>query len=245
MRICYSGCLSDLPSGMARIQEESQPGVFGEPPVLCSPHALLPPGLELSTDRDYTARLQEQTGKGWKRLLGAQVPYRRHIRRVVDGRVLDVGCGIGRNLQHLDGNGVGVDLNPHSIEVARSNGLTAYTSDEFAAGPDAAPGGYDSLLFAHVLEHMTPDEASALLGVYLPYLRDGGRVVVIVPQEAGFRSDPTHVTFLDLDDLAQIEVGQGLIREEGYSFPLPRSAGRVFTHNETVSLSRKPPSAPL
>jgi SAM-dependent methyltransferase len=192
----------------------------------------------MSSDRDYTARLQAHTGKGWKRLLGAQVPYRRHIRRVVDGRVLDVGCGIGRNLQHLDGNGVGVDLNPFSIEVARSNGLTAYTSDEFAAGPDAALEGYDSLLLAHVLEHMTRDEASTLLGAYLPYLRDGGRVVVIVPQEAGFRSDPTHVTFLDLDDLALIEAGWGLVREAGYSFPLPRPAGRWFTHNETVSLSR-------
>jgi SAM-dependent methyltransferase len=199
----------------------------------------------MSTDRDYTARLQEHTGKGWKRLLGAQVPYRRHIRRVVEGRVLDVGCGIGRNLQHLDGNGVGVDTNPHSIEAARSNGLTAYTSNGFAAGPDATPGGYGSLLFAHVLEHMTPDEASSLLGVYLPYLRDGGRVVVIVPQEAGFRSDPTHVTFLDLDDVAHIEAANGLVREAGYSFPLPRFAGRVFTHNETVALSRKAPSAPL
>jgi len=199
----------------------------------------------MSTDRDYTARLQEQTGKGWKRLLGAQVPYRRHIRRVVEGRVLDVGCGIGRNLQHLDGNGVGVDTNPHSIEVARSNGLTAYTSDEFAASPDATPGGYGSLLFAHVLEHMTPDQASSLLGVYLPYLRDGGRVVVIVPQEAGFRSDPTHVTFLDLDDLAEIEAANALMREAGYSFPLPRFAGRAFTHNETVALSRKARSAPL
>jgi SAM-dependent methyltransferase len=199
----------------------------------------------MSTDRDYTARLQEQTGKGWKRLLGAQVPYRRHIRRVVEGRVLDVGCGIGRNLQHLDGNGVGVDTNPHSIEVARSSGLTAYTSDEFAASPDATPGEYGSLLFAHVLEHMTSDEASSLLGLYLPYLRDGGRVVVIVPQEAGFRSDPTHVTFLDLDDLAHIEAANGLVREVGYSFPFPRSAGRVFTHNETVALSRKAPSAPL
>ena len=199
----------------------------------------------MSTDRDYTARLQEQTGKGWKRLLGVQVPYRRHIRRVVEGRVLDVGCGIGRNLQHVDGNGVGVDINPHSIEVARRNGMAAYTGDEFAAGPDATPESYDSLLFAHVLEHMSPAHASSLLGEYLPYLRFGGRVVIIVPQEAGFRSDPTHVHFLDLDDLARIEDGNGLEREAGYSFPLPRIAGRWFTHNETVALSRKAPSAPL
>jgi hypothetical protein len=65
--------------------------------------------------------------------------------------------------------------------------------------------------------------------------------VIIVPQEAGFRSDPTHVHFLDLDDLTGIETAHGLVRETGYSFPLPRIAGRWFTHNETVSLSRLPP----
>jgi 2-polyprenyl-3-methyl-5-hydroxy-6-metoxy-1,4-benzoquinol methylase len=193
----------------------------------------------MTADREYTARLQAQTAKGWKRLLGAQAPYRRHIRRVVEGRVLDIGCGIGRNLHHLDGRGVGVDINPHSIEVARERGLTAYTTDQFVTCPDAVLGGYDSLLLAHVLEHMTLDQASNLVGVYLRYLRPGGRMVVIVPQEAGFASDPTHVTFLDLDEIAVIEDEHGLSREKAYSFPLPRPVGRLFTHNETVALSRK------
>ena len=174
-------------------------------------------------------------------MLGVQAPYRRHIRRVVEGRVLDIGCGIGRNLHHLDGNGVGVDTNRHSIEVARQNGLTAYTAHEFPDGAHATEGGYDTLLFAHVLEHMSAEEASGLLASYLPYLRPGGKVVIIVPQEAGYRSDPTHLNFLDLDDLAGLEEGHGLIRESGYSFPLPRVAGRWFTHNETVSLSRRAP----
>lgn len=194
----------------------------------------------MSADPEYTARLEQQTGKGWKQMLGVQAPYRRHIRRVVEGRVLDVGCGIGRNLLHLDGHGVGVDTNPHSIEVARRQGFTVYTDEEFPSSSEAVPGSYDSLLFAHVLEHMTAGEAaSGLLGAYLPYLRTGGRVVVIVPQEAGFRSDPTHVTFLDLEQVAEIEAEHGLVREAGYSFPLPRFAGKVFTHNETVALSRK------
>ena len=193
----------------------------------------------MSSDPEYTARLEQETAKGWKQMLGVQAPYRRHIRRVVEGRVLDVGCGIGRNLLHLDGQGVGVDTNPHSIEVARRHGLTVYTADEFPSGSDALPGSYDSLLFAHVLEHMTEDEASSLVGEYLAYLRPEGRVVFIIPQEAGFRSDPTHVTFLDLGDLAAIETAHGLVREAGYSFPLPRFVGRVFTYNETVALSRK------
>ncbi|MGH8872175.1 MAG: methyltransferase domain-containing protein [Acidimicrobiia bacterium] len=193
----------------------------------------------MTADREYTARLEKQSVKGWKRLLGAQTLYRRHIRKVVEGRVLDVGCGIGRNLHHLDGPGVGVDINPYSIEVARGSGLTVYTSAEFESCPDAVPDGYDTLLFAHVLEHMGFVHASSLLGAYLPYLRTGGRVVVIVPQEAGFRSDPTHVTFLDHEELTAIEAEHGLVREAGYSFPLPRFMGRVFAHNETVALSRK------
>jgi len=168
----------------------------------------------MTADREYTDRLEQETGKRWKRLLGVQAPYRRHIRSVVEGRVLDIGCGIGRNLQHLDGHGVGVDINPHSIEVARQAGLTAHTSQEFATSRDAVPGAYDSLLLAHILEHMTPGEA-------------------------GFRSDSTHVTFLGLEEIASIEAAHRLSSERGYSFPLPRFAGRVFTHNETVALSRK------
>lgn len=193
----------------------------------------------MSADRDYTARLQAETGRGWKRLLGAQAPYRRHMRRVAEGRVLDVGCGIGRNLHHLAGNGVGVDVNPFSVEAARSQGLTAYTADEFESSPDAEPDGYGTILLAHVLEHMTLDQALALVGGYLHYLRPGGRVVMIVPQEAGFASDPTHVDFVGLDEIAMIEDRNGLTREEAYSFPFPRWVGRFFKYNETVVLSRK------
>lgn len=194
----------------------------------------------VSADREYTARLERLTGKGWKRFLRVQAPYRRHIRKVVEGRVLDVGCGIGRNLQHLDGRGVGIDINPHSIELARQNGLIAYTADEFVTSADAIPASYDSLLLAHVLEHMSLEEASDLVGAYLPYLRPGGRVVVIVPQEAGFNSDSTHVNFVGPNEIAGIEERHGLVRERHYSFPFPRFAGRFFIHNETVALARKP-----
>ena len=60
-----------------------------------------------------------------------------------------------------------------------------------------------------------------------------------MPQEAGFRSDPTHVDFLDLDEIDVIEAANGLIRERAYSFPFPRRVGRKFKYNETVVLSRK------
>ena len=135
---------------------------------------------------------------------------------------------------------MGVDTNSHSVEVVRQKGFTAYTSGEFPSSPDATLEGYASLLFAHVLEHMDLGEASDLVATYLPYLRAGGKVIIIVPQEAGFKSDPTHVTPLDLGDIAHIEAVHGLVRERGYSFPFPRFAGRFFPHNETVGIARKP-----
>lgn len=190
-------------------------------------------------DSSYTERLLA-TESGWKAWLGVQAPYRWHIRRRASGRVLDVGCGIGRNLTHLGGNGVGVDTNPASVEVARRRGRRAYTPEDFASSPDAAPAAYDTLLFSHVLEHMTGDEASGLVGQYLPHLRPGGRVIIIVPQEVGFRSDPTHIEFVSETDLLEIARAHDLEVERIYSFPFPRWAGRVFRHNETVGLLRLP-----
>lgn len=188
-------------------------------------------------DAAYTERL---VGSWWKPSFIVQAPYRWNIRRLGLGRVLDVGCGVGRNLLHLDGNGVGVDTNPHSVAVARRRGLTAYTADEFPGSDDAVPGGFDGLLFAHVLEHMSNAEAEGLVGEYLPYLRAGGTVVIIVPQEAGFASDDTHVEFVGDDALAQLQRRYGLDPVSLRSFPFPRPFGRVFRHNETVAVAHRP-----
>jgi SAM-dependent methyltransferase len=188
-------------------------------------------------DAAYTERL---VGSRWKPSFLVQAPYRWNIRRLGLGRVLDVGCGIGRNLLHLDGNGVGVDTNPHSVGVARDRGLIAYTPGSFADSDDAVPGAFDALLFAHVLEHMTNAEAEDLVGAYLPYLRPGGKVVIIVPQEAGYASDDTHVEFVDDETIRAIERRHGLTAISVRSFPFPRPMGRGFRHNETVAVARKP-----
>ena len=90
---------------------------------------------------------------------------------------------------------------------------------------------------------MSPAEAARLLADYLPYVRPGGQVVLITPQEAGYRSDATHVTFTDLEALAKLVTSLGLEITTRYSFPLPRPAGRVFKYNEFVLLARVPERA--
>src|SRR5204863_244052 len=76
----------------------------------------------------------------WKRLLDVQRPYRAHLRRLRLGLVLEVGCGIGRNLDHLRGTSIGVDRNRRAVEIARGRGLKAFTPEELRASPWATPG---------------------------------------------------------------------------------------------------------
>jgi SAM-dependent methyltransferase len=194
-----------------------------------------------TTGPEYTRRLAAATQprRGWRRWADPQRPYRWNIRRLGLGRVLDIGCGVGRNLAHLDGNGVGVDHNPASVAAARSLGLVAYTTPEFTTSVDAVPGSFDSLLFAHVLEHMTPAEATALVQQYRGFLRPTGRVVVICPQERGQSSDATHVTFMPPDLIGSVLDGAGVRVERDLSFPFPRLVGRWFTHNETIVIGQR------
>lgn len=181
----------------------------------------------------YTIHLTNQVW--WKRLIDVQFPYRCHLLSLHLGRVLEIGCGVGRNLINLD-MGVGIDHNPTSVNVAKQRGLIAYTPDEFLRSEYAKPKGFETLLVAHVLEHMTAAEAKGLLSTYMPYLVNHGRLVIITPQEAGFASDTTHITMMDHRLVAQILEASGAKVSAQYSFPFPRIVGRVFKYNEFVSI---------
>ncbi len=101
------------------------------------------------------------------------------------------------------------------------------------------PAAFDSLLFAHVAEHLSGADCVELLRDYLDYLKPGGRVVVITPQEAGYRSDATHVEFVDFRRAAQLLNSLDLSVERQYSFPFPTWVGKLFRHNEFVTIGRK------
>jgi SAM-dependent methyltransferase len=191
-------------------------------------------------DPGYAERRLRAENAWWKRLLDVQRPYRAHLRNLRLGLVLEVGCGIGRNLGHLRGTSVGVDPDHRAVEIARGRGLKAFTAEELRASPWATPGRFDSLLFSHVLEHMRAAQATELVRGYLDLLADAGRVVAVTPQEAGFRSDPTHVEFMDFDAVEGVLRGAGLHVQAQYSFPLPRLAGTLFKYNEFVTIARKP-----
>lgn len=192
-------------------------------------------------DASYAERRLRAESAWWKRLLDVQRPYRAHLQRLDLGLVLEIGCGIGRNLAHLRGTSIGVDRDPRAVEIAQARGLAAFTPEEFRASLWAETGRFDALLFSHVLEHMSAAEATALIRAHLHLLHADGRVVVLTPQEAGFRSDPTHVEYMDFEKVEAVLRGAGLEVQQQYSFPLPRLAGTVFKYNEFVTIGCKRP----
>ena len=97
-------------------------------------------------------------------------------------------------------------------------------------------------MVAHVIEHMPPDEGEAVMRSYLPYLRPGGKVLFICPQERGYASDPTHVRWTTGEDLEELSRSLGLEPQPWRSFPFPRWAGKPFTYNEFNVVAIKPAS---
>jgi SAM-dependent methyltransferase len=144
-------------------------------------------------DREYAERLIRLQTARWKRLLHVQAPYGWNLRRLHPGVVLEIGCGIGRNLMHLRGNAVGLDHNRFAIQYARSRGLKAFTPEEFERSEYSVQETFDSLLLSHVAEHMHLGELVELLTKYRPVLKGGDRLIIVCPQERGFASDATHV----------------------------------------------------
>ena len=187
----------------------------------------------------YARRLVALERAWWKRVTPVQLPYRWNIRRLCPGQTLEIGCGIGRNLKHLSGRAIGIDHNSEAVRIARERRLEAYTPEGFASSHHERADTFDSLLFAHVLEHMDRLTSLRLIRTYLPYLRRTGTVVMITPQELGFRSDPTHLVFLDFAGLTDLANACGFRVTRQFSFPFPRRVGTMFTYNEFVVVAQR------
>jgi SAM-dependent methyltransferase len=109
-------------------------------------------------------------------LLDAALEPRRRDGR----RVLDVGCGTGTMLSHLEryGEVSGVEADEQAVEFCRGRGITAVQQ----ADPPPLPfedGRFDLVTALDVLEHVEEDER--LLAEMRRVLRPGGVALVTVP----------------------------------------------------------------
>jgi SAM-dependent methyltransferase len=108
-------------------------------------------------------------------------------------KVLDVGCGYGRNLKVLRARGidaVGVDINEEIVSANRAIGLASQTVDQFKQ--DTA--SYGVILMSHVVEHFAPADLLRFVDGYLDRLEAGGGLVIATPLLSNnFYDDFDHV----------------------------------------------------
>ncbi|MBU9889072.1 MAG: class I SAM-dependent methyltransferase, partial [Candidatus Omnitrophica bacterium] len=107
-----------------------------------------PDTSSLTQIKKYSERLQASQEAWWRRLLNVQAPYGWNLRRLRPGFTLDVGCGLGRHLLHLRGNGVGIDHNPESLRYAKALGLRVFTPEGFRGSLFNVPRSFDSILLS-------------------------------------------------------------------------------------------------
>ncbi|MEA3497577.1 MAG: class I SAM-dependent methyltransferase [Campylobacterota bacterium] len=187
----------------------------------------------------YAQRLVSLQNKTWKKRIKFLNPYRYHLSTICKGQVLEVGCGIGRVLDFIPQRSVGVDHNNKAVEICKSKGLNAFTSEEFLLEHVYKKESFDTLLFSHVLEHMSFEQAQELLNIYLPFLKKNGIVVLITPQLKGYQSDPTHIENMDIQTLQRLAKNLNIKEQDSYSFPFPSYFGKYFIYNENAFIGIK------
>lgn len=183
-------------------------------------------------NEDYT---RYQVNRSWFRKLVRKVYLRRAASQVV-GRTLDFGCGIGELLSILPDGSRGLEYNEATVAYCRSIGLPVAHYDGF--GDDwslsglSRADGLQSMVVSHVLEHL--EHPGSVFRKLLAAADRLGirRVLVIVPGMAGFRIDPTHLTFVD-EAMLERSIPHGWVRKETFHFPFPAAwVGDYFVYNE-------------
>lgn len=121
------------------------------------------------------------------------------------GKILDVGCGIGDFL-NFNKNAAGTDIDQYGIKYCKEqnlnvtlmkNGVIPYEDSSF-----------DTIILDNVLEHIS--EPNSLLNEINRVLTNAGRVIIGVPGKKGFESDEDHKIFYDKNSL------NNLMKKYGY-----------------------------
>lgn len=140
------------------------------------------------------------------------------LNRFLNGRVLDIGCGIGDMLHYRKGT-IGVDINSFNVEFCESRGLNARLMDL-----DVLPfpsENFDSILLDNVLEHI--DDPSKLLVEIGRVLKPGGKLLLGVPGIKGQASDPDHKKFYDENALLLLAGSHRFLVERFFYMPIMKS----------------------
>jgi putative flippase GtrA len=166
--------------------------------------------------------------------------YLDRILRHARGVTVDIGCGAGQLLEQLPTGSIGLEVNPALVRDLRAKGLNviAVTSETTAVSLGGLRHGVaQTVVLSHVLEHF--DDAATVLRRLIADCSAIGisRLIVVVPGEVGYRSDPTHKTFVALGYLREHNLldGDGFSASHHSYFPVNlRFMGQLFIYHELM-----------
>jgi SAM-dependent methyltransferase len=163
--------------------------------------------------------------------------YLQNILCDVKGKTIDFGCGAGQLLARLPAGSVGLEVNSHLVTKLRRAGLNAqlYDVNDNFSFHEFLPGHYQTFVMAHVLEHFDHADNKLRKILHSCYRIGIEHIVIIVPGAEGFRSDPTHRTFVNKHYLIenQLLICEGYALREATYFPMNfESIGNHFVFHE-------------
>ncbi|HEX2093440.1 MAG TPA: methyltransferase domain-containing protein [Longimicrobiaceae bacterium] len=222
------------------------PTVLGEPPEPVNRRGLgpwfsrlheRPVLLERATEHDHLVEEFDRMGevydafvKPFSTPLFDEAIREMHPWLPRDARVLDAGCGAGRELQRIarlvpEGEVVGIDLAAGMVEAAhrdaRAHGLSrcAFFQSDVGDLPEEFTGQFD-LIYNSLAHHHYPDPPAAAREVHR-CLRPGGVYCVVDPGPRWFNllsarfakwSDPGWISFHTPDEFRSLMAGAGFAR---------------------------------
>jgi len=123
--------------------------------------------------------------------------------RQFGGRVMEVGCGIGSGVLGAYPEKVtGLDINTEVVEYCQSMGLKAQLIGDDGIFP-VKNNQFDSCVLDNVLEHVSAP--AMILDECYRVTKQGGGLIIVVPGEAGYRSDLDHKVFYDEERLKTLD----------------------------------------
>ncbi|OYU95056.1 MAG: hypothetical protein CFE21_12165 [Bacteroidetes bacterium B1(2017)] len=114
------------------------------------------------------------------------------LKRVLSGKVLDIGCGIGDFLMCRQ-NTVGIDINALNVNYCKEQGWEAYTieNNHFPFSENT----FDGAVLDNVLEHLTEPHITLLEAKRV--LKNKAKLIIAVPGIKGYTMDDDHKHFYD------------------------------------------------
>lgn len=150
---------------------------------------------ETGRDASYFSYLRERSSIG---LLYRNFLLYPVLSRMLHGKILDFGCGIGDFLKYKK-NSAGVDVNQQLVSYCQSHGLDArLIQDGCIPYPDSS---FDSVVMDNVLEHIPEGDADRVIKDIMRVLRPDGTLLVGVPGRKGYAADSDHKCFYTGADL--------------------------------------------